>query len=372
MAPVVQVSKQQTVRRPRVLVVDDEPTLLEVISDVAGAGLDCKISTAASIAEARRALVVQSVDLLIVDIHLPDGDGQSLIELHKKHNPTAASIIMTGDPSMDRAITAIRRGAADFLPKPFNRDELLERMRNALSSRGTLEKQAARIDKLRDAVRKLNTARKTVSKKVDLLCNDLITAYGELTKQLDLVRVQESFRNCLKESNDLEQMLCNAMDWLLRQVGYSNVAIWLATDTGEMQLGAYMKYTVAGDAHITDAILRSVVPSAVQDGFFRATVDELKDELSPKELEDLAGQEFVAINCTYLGENLSSMVFFRDENSPFTDEDAATLQAISSIFAVSLATIVKGQDRDETGDDREETSDRADADWWKRGEAPPF
>jgi len=370
MAPVVKASKNKTVHRPRVLVVDDEPQLLEVIRDVAGAGIDCRISTASSIDEAKKCLIVQSVDLLIVDIHLPDGDGTSLIELHKKHNPTGGTIIMTGEPSMDRAITAIRRGAQDFLPKPFNSDVLLERMRKVLNQRTLLEKQGQRIERLRDAVRRLNKARRTVTKKVDLLCNDLISAYGDLSKQFDQVRVQESFRNCLNESHDLEQMLCHAMDWLLRQVGYSNVAIWLATDAGEMQLGAYMKYTIPGEPNIVDTLVKVVVPAVGENGLLRTTTDELADDLTEEEQENFAGQQFVGLNCTYLGESLATIVFFRDETSPFTDDDAATLRAISAIFAVSLATIVRGGEGEDG--ERDDDEDRGQADWWKRGESSPY
>ena len=370
MSPVVK-AKPQAVRSPRVLVVDDETTMLETINDIASPGLDCRISTATSVAEARKALVVQSFDLLMVDIHLPDGDGMSLIEMFKKHNPTGSVITMTGDASMDRAITAIRRGSGDFLPKPFDQSTLLDRMRKALNNRGLLEKQNARIDRLREAVRRLNTARKTVSKKVDLLCNDLISAYGELSKQLDLVRVQESFRNCLTQSKDLEQMLCHAMDWLLRQVGYSNVAIWLATETGELQLGAYMKYTIAGEEHITDALLQTIVPPAVEDGFIHTSASEIQKDLPAEAWDELQGQEFMGINCTYLGESLATIAFFRDETSPFTDDDAATLQSIASIFAVSLATMVKEQG-EEIGEDGEGRDDRSDADWWKRGEDSPY
>ena len=370
MAPVVKGSKKKQVQLPRILVVDDEPQLLEVIRDVAGSQIDCRIATASTIAEAKKSLVVQSVDLLIVDIHLPDGDGTSLIELHKKNNPTAGTIIMTGEPSMDRAITAIRRGAMDFLPKPFNNDLLIDRMKKALAMRTALEKQGQRIERLRDAVRRLNKARRTVSKKVDLLCNDLISAYGDLSKQFDVVRVQESFRNCLTQSGDLEQMLCHAMDWLLRQIGYSNVAIWLATDDGEMQLGAYMKYTIAGEPNIVETLLRAVVPGAIEGNLLRTSADELADKLTDQEQEDFAGQQFIGLNCTYLGETLATIVFFRDETSPFTDSDAATLKAISSIFAVSLASVVKEQAGDESHDHEDE--DRHQADWWKRGEDSPY
>ena len=97
-----------------------------------------------------------------------------------------------------------------------------------------------------------------VSQKVDLLCNDLVSAYSDLSKQLDSVRTQENFRKQIDVATDLEQLLCHTMDWLLRQVGNSNVALWLAGDDGAFQLGAYMKHTIAGDDTVSNAMLSAV------------------------------------------------------------------------------------------------------------------
>ena len=105
-----------------------------------------------------------------------------------------------------------------------------------------------------------------ISRKVDLLCNDLVSAYGELSKQLDDVRTQEGFRKCIAGATDLEQLLCHAMDWMLRQLGYCNVAVYLAGEDGAFQLGAYMKYTLAGDTMLTDALKRVLLPATVREG----------------------------------------------------------------------------------------------------------
>ena len=102
--------------------------------------------------------------------------------------------MITGAPSVDGAITALREGASDFLPKPFTAEHLLKRVSHALEAQAACAKKERRLDRLRDAVKRLNEARRLVSKKVDLLCNDLITAYGELSKQLDVVRVQDLTR----------------------------------------------------------------------------------------------------------------------------------------------------------------------------------
>ena len=237
----------------------------------------------------------------------------------------------------------------------------------------------------RDAVKRLNEARRVVSKKVDLLCNDLITAYGELSKQLDTVRTQEGFRKLLHEAKDLEQMLCHAMDWLLRQMGYSNVAIWLAGDDGDYQLGAYMKYTIAGEAPLTEALKGGLLRSVNSESFIHFSADEAREKISAAEKKFVEGQTVMGVTCTYLGEVLASVIMFRDGKTPFSDDDAEALKSISPIFATALATMVhegeEGEDdnsmldedvREDDEPKKKKRNPKNDADWWKRGEDPPF
>jgi hypothetical protein len=234
-------------------------------------------------------------------------------------------------------------------------------------------------------VRRLGEARRVISKKVDLLCNDLVTAYSELSKQFDGVRHQEGFRKYIGQAHDLEQLLCHAMDWLMRQVGYSNVAIWLAGEDGEFQLGAYMKYTLAGENLLTEALKRVVLPTAVRDGALHTQAKNLAARFTPQELSILGNQDLLAVNCTYLGESLATIMFFRDNKSPFTGDDQSLLRAISPIFAIALASMVRGGFTEDgpdenpffSGDTLEEEKDkprrdRDSADWWKKGEPPPF
>src|SRR5215218_4218520 len=315
-------SKRPTVPPPRVLIVDDEPNLLEVIGDVVGPrGMGCKIISAANIAQAKKVLATQGIDLMVADVHLPDGDGMSLLPTLRHFQPFASAIVMTGSPSVDGAISALRGGAADFVPKPFSNSQLVERVKKALDRQAAIARQERRFGKLKDAVRKLNESRRIISKKVDLLCNDLVTAYGELSRQLDGVRTQEGFRKYVANAKDLEQLLCHSMDWMLRQIGYSNVAVWLSAEDGEFQLGAYMKYTVPGETMLTDALKRVLLPKVARDGFVRMKGEDLGDKLTPQELSYVKGQDVVAVNCTYLGESLAALVFFRDAKSPFTEDD---------------------------------------------------
>lgn len=376
MAPTTQFAPSETSTRPRVLVVDDEPELIEVVQKVIERRFDCDVISAADLREARLAIEEQAVDLLVTDMRLPDGDGLSLLSALHEARPTASAIVITGLPSLDNAINAMRQGAYDFIPKPFTNQQLMDRIAAALRRSDDERRRVARLAKLKMAVRKLNEARKMVSRKVDLLCNDLVSAYTELSRQLDVVRIQEGFRQFIAGAPDLEQLLCHSMDWLLRQLGYSNIGVFLATDGGEFQLGAYMKYTIAGELDLVDSLQKNLVRVAMRKGFVRLVGDELGKTLVPKELEYLAGQDIAAVNCTYLGETLAVIVMFRDGRTPFHDEDIAALKMVSPLFAVSLAKTVRATGGDDEGgglaDGDLPPGKKDPSEWWKRGEQPPF
>jgi DNA-binding response OmpR family regulator len=384
MAPVIKHSGASIKTKPCVLVVDDEPALLEMVNEVVGRSIDCRVIAARDLREAEALMQTETIELLVTDLHLPDGDGIALLATLQSTQPQAAVVVMTGDASMQGAVRAIRAGVIDFLAKPFSADLLVDRVRQALDRQKANAKEVRRVKRLKLAVKRLNTSRRTVSRKVDLLCNDLISAYGELSRQLDQVRLQEAFRKLMHEAKDLEQLLCNAMDWILREIGYSNVAIWLASEEHDFELGAYMKYTIACDTKLSDAMQKGLLPMTVREGTLRLSEEEVQAKLTPTESAILRGQNVLAINCTYLGEPLAAFILFRDQKAPFTDQDVAVLNAVSPIFSVTLAATVRQSEKadldenpfydgDQNQNEHDEKRDaRSEADWWKRGEPPPF
>jgi CheY-like chemotaxis protein len=350
------------------------------------------VRSATSIRQAQRIMATETIDLLVADVGLPDGDGLALLKSLRSRHPAAQAIIITGNPSVEGILAAMRGGAIDLVPKPFTADALLIRIRRALYLHQRLAKNEARVEALKGAVRRLNEARRIVAKKVDLLCNDLVGAYSELAGQLDQVRTQEGFRNLLAGARDLEQLLCHAMDWMLRHLGYSNIAIWLAGHE-QFQLGAYMKHTIPGDAALIEAMRSGLLRRVTRDGSLHVSAADAPRILSNAEAGLMRDQAILASHCTYLGESLAAVVLFRDGNRPFTSVDDAILKAISPIFAVALAAAVRvdggvagedgepaeepefGQDEPSGGVADPESRKRRkknDADWWKNGGPPPF
>ncbi|MGA2498720.1 MAG: response regulator [Tepidisphaeraceae bacterium] len=370
----------------QILFVDDEPGMIELVRDSFGGELDMQVHVACSAGEARNLIRDRKVDLLVTDLLLPDGNGMSLVRDLQRLQPQAGAMIVSGVNSADGAVSAFRGGAMDYVAKPFSRTELVERIRAAMRRQRTIVHRDLRLRKLKDAVRRLNAARKTVSKKVDLLCNDLVGAYTQVSRQMDGVRLQESYKQFISGCQTLEQLLCHSMDWLLRQVGYCNIGIWLTTADQELQLGAYMKYTVAAENDFIEDLQKNLLKLAVRRGFLRLREPETKAHLGPVEARHLASQDVIATTSTYLGETLGVLLLFRDRQAPFSDDDLAALRVFSPLFALALARAVRGANvggRDEETDllgegggldegDGKKSGREDPSEWWKRGESPPF
>ncbi|HEV8608734.1 MAG TPA: sigma-54 dependent transcriptional regulator [Thermoanaerobaculia bacterium] len=121
----------------KVLIVEDDLAtrkgLEESIKDLGG-----ETRSVGTVKEASRALEDFDPRLLIVDIHLPDGDGIEVLRAARETDSDREGIVITGQGSIDNAIEALRAGAVDYLLKPL-RPAQLEVVFNRLADRRRLE-----------------------------------------------------------------------------------------------------------------------------------------------------------------------------------------------------------------------------------------
>jgi len=117
--------------RANLLIVDDEEAMRDACSQVlAPEGFILK--QAASGEEALKILRQESFDLVILDLKMPRVDGTEILRCIQQENPDTATIVITGYPSVESAVEAMKLGAADFLPKPFTPDVLRLTVRRTL------------------------------------------------------------------------------------------------------------------------------------------------------------------------------------------------------------------------------------------------
>jgi len=119
---------------PRLLLVDDEPRLLRSLHEL----LDHRgyeLTTAATGEEAIAHLASQSFDLLLLDLRLPGLGGHAVMDYILAEGIDSQVIVLSGDVEIEAAIGALKRGAYDFLRKPYPPEELLNAIRHALQER---------------------------------------------------------------------------------------------------------------------------------------------------------------------------------------------------------------------------------------------
>lgn len=115
----------------RILVVDDDRELRETIGEILReAGF--AVSAAASGEEALDTLQVQTFDLVLIDMIMPGLGGQEVLPLLKRQAPRTKVIMITAFATVENAVAAMRKGADDYLTKPFKIDELLTAVRRSL------------------------------------------------------------------------------------------------------------------------------------------------------------------------------------------------------------------------------------------------
>ena len=118
----------------RILVVDDEPDIRQLIGDILG-DEGHLVRTAESLLTARAALAEEVPDLLLLDVWLPDGDGlRFLHELIAGGGLPCPTVMISGHGTIESAVEAVRLGAYDFLEKPVSLAKLLLTVQRALEA----------------------------------------------------------------------------------------------------------------------------------------------------------------------------------------------------------------------------------------------
>jgi|GEM_PF-231461 len=112
---------------PRVLLVEDDPALIEVTQRTLRGSFDTVVAT--TLADGRAALADGAWDAIVLDIGLPDGSGLELLRELRGRLAEVPVVMMTGNLTGDAAATAVRARIAEYLQKPFKPHQLAETLR---------------------------------------------------------------------------------------------------------------------------------------------------------------------------------------------------------------------------------------------------
>jgi len=110
-------------RKENILIVDDDVNILELLQRHLQSW-HYHVFKAISVKEAVSILRDTQIDLLITDLKMPEVDGFELIKFVSEHYPKLPKLVVTGYPSIQDSLAAIKSGVVDYVTKPFTKDEL--------------------------------------------------------------------------------------------------------------------------------------------------------------------------------------------------------------------------------------------------------
>ncbi|MFZ1684086.1 MAG: response regulator [Candidatus Zixiibacteriota bacterium] len=119
--------------RHSILVVDDELLIRDLLYDFFSAQ-GWSISVAENGEKAMEAMGLKSFDIVLSDIKMPAMDGLVLTEEVKRRHPGTPVVLMTGYPSVDSAVAALRSRVVDYIVKPFNIHQLYKTIESAVKA----------------------------------------------------------------------------------------------------------------------------------------------------------------------------------------------------------------------------------------------
>ncbi|MBX3043288.1 MAG: hybrid sensor histidine kinase/response regulator [Candidatus Kapabacteria bacterium] len=164
-----------------VLIVDDNPANIEVaVAHLHSEGY--RTATAKSAREALESIKQEIPDLLLLDIMMPVVDGFELCKLFKSDSTTSdiPVIFLTALNQPDEMVKGFNHGAVDYITKPFNKEELISRVRNHLN----LVKQTKTIKYQNEALKRLNEEKNGI---IELTAHDLNNPLQSVIGYSDLI-----------------------------------------------------------------------------------------------------------------------------------------------------------------------------------------
>lgn len=117
--------------KTRILIADDEEGVRESLNLILGE--DYELAFASDGEEALAALGRETFELVLLDIKMPKRDGLELLKWITGSGLTTPVLMLTAYQSVELAKEAVKLGAVDYLPKPFDRDHLLRTVRGILA-----------------------------------------------------------------------------------------------------------------------------------------------------------------------------------------------------------------------------------------------
>ncbi|HFB83606.1 MAG TPA: sigma-54-dependent Fis family transcriptional regulator [Thermodesulfatator sp.] len=124
--------KEEGADQPLVVIIDDDQDFARLLERVIKRGVSCRTKAFTDGRSAIGFIKREAPEVVVTDVRLPDIDGFAILEATKKSSPLSTIILITGYGTIEMAVEALKQGAYDFIPKPFDNDRVIHAVEKAL------------------------------------------------------------------------------------------------------------------------------------------------------------------------------------------------------------------------------------------------
>jgi signal transduction histidine kinase len=200
-------------KQANILVIDDEKSMRDSCSQVLRKKV-CMVETAEDALSGLEKVNLLRPDLVLVDLKMPGMSGMEFLDKIKEIDSSIVPVVITGYATLDSAIDAMKRGAYDFLPKPFSPDELWIVVERGLERRKLIlktislqeEKEKMNAFFITMVSHQLKSPLATVHQNLDVVLGNFLGEVPEKQKQM-LIRVKGSIKGLIALIKDLLVLL---------------------------------------------------------------------------------------------------------------------------------------------------------------------
>lgn len=296
--------------KTQVMVVDDEKVVREGCRRIlTGRGYD--VITAENGAQAMELLGCRGVDLILLDLRMPVMNGEEVLERVGPQYPDIPVIIITGHGTIDTAVDCMKRGAYDFITKPFQVDQFLLTVNRAADKRALSQKARQFEEENRRNLYDLAMEKSRLKTIINCMANGVMVT----NRSLEVVLHNPSLMRLLEISEKVENPV--AVDRLIKEE--SLIGTLRSIQSGESPEQAFVSQEMGAGKSVLRAIS---APAIGPDDGVVGTVTVLEDITAFKQLDEMKS-DFVNMVAHELR---GPLVAIRQQNSVLLEGLAGPLQ----------------------------------------------
>lgn len=323
---------------PRILVVDDEPDLRQLLVDTLGSeGAD--VDAVGSAREALDHASRNGADLVVADVCLGDSTGLELIDrLRGQLGADLPAVVITGHADARTLTEASRRRPVELMTKPLNLDRLRSAVREELARQVSSERLRRRNQRLRLLARTVNRQRKEAKGQLDTQCAELAQGYRSLCEQISLQQVVLGFQNDLIAARNDDDVFANLFRLFAARTGLVCGVAMVCNENAELRVVGRFGAPRPDSLEFCERLAQPVVNMVLEGP--RCMVVEAIDHaesFEPSIRRALPGLSILAIPLIPSpGELIGVAMLYRKGEQPFTSEDLSLAEMVAFPSAVCV------------------------------------